>query len=158
MSTTMFRNSAQQQFAEGIAEGARKAGVTDAKVITSLQSDLDSRYWSDFKDEANPTPTEARQLGGDFIAHYIDHLAGRNTAEKLATMRQASWQNERGRQRSNQATDVKFAAVDAWAKAELPKLYERLQHGVGNRPSVARFLLDRHTESASKQPVPLPLP
>jgi hypothetical protein len=147
---SMYNNSARQAFAAGIATGARRAGVTDAKVITSLQSDLDGKYWDDFAQEASPTPTEARQLGGDFVQHWIDHLAGRNTDAKLATLRQASWQNERGRQRSNQATDQKFVAVDAWAKTELPKLYERLQHGVGNRPSVARFLTDKHTDYVSR--------
>jgi hypothetical protein len=155
---TMYKNAAQQAFAEGIATGARRAGVTDAKIIASLQAELDGKYWDDFQQEADPTPTEARQLGGDFVQHWIDHLAGRNTAEKLATMRAASWENERGRQRSNAATDAKFVSVDAWAKAELPKLYERLQHGIGNRPSVARFLLDKHTESTNKQRAPQPLP
>lgn len=145
MAQRMFRDAEQQAFEDGISRGAQDAGVKDPKTIASLQLELVAKYWDDFKDETSPTPSEAYAMGRDFLRHYIDHLAGRNTPEKLQELREASWAIERSRQRSNKATDAKFADSDAWAKTALPKLYARLKNGVGNRPSVTRFVLDRHT-------------
>jgi hypothetical protein len=144
MSASLFHDAARQALAEGVRVGAQRAGIEDPKTIASMQADMDEKYWADFK-ETNPSVAEARKLGEDFVKHAIDHLAGRNTAEKLAEFKRATWLNERARQRSNKATDVKFADADAWFKSEFPKLWAILVHGVGNRPAVARFILDHHT-------------
>ena len=144
MNALMYKDAARQALAEGVRVGAQRAGIEDPKTIASMQSDMDEKYWPDFK-ETNPSVAEARKLGEEFVKHSIDHRAGRNTTEKLAEFRHAAWQNERAHQRSNKATDVKFADADAWFKSEFPKLHALLIRGVGNRPPVARFVLDRHT-------------
>jgi len=50
--SALFNNAARKEFAAGIATGARRAGITDPKVTTSLQEELDLRHWGDFEEEA----------------------------------------------------------------------------------------------------------
>jgi hypothetical protein len=142
--SSLFRDAARDALAEGVRTGAQRAGIDDPKAIASIQTEVDEKYWEDFK-TLHPSPAEARMLGVEFVKHALDHMAGRNTSDKLQELRAAAWAGERSRQRSNAATDEVFLKSDAWLKADFPKLYALLKHGVGNRPAVARFVVDRYS-------------
>jgi hypothetical protein len=141
--STLFRDSARAALADGVAFGAQRAGVHDANAIASIQAEVDEKYWPDFS-TLEPSVTASRMLGIEFVKHALDHVAGKNTEEKLQMLRAAAWAGERSRQRSNGATDEAFVKADAWLKADFPKLYGLLKNGVGNRPGVARFVVDRY--------------
>jgi hypothetical protein len=142
---SLYADAAEGAFKEGVGAGARRAGVTDVAKVRTLQTEITAKHWAAFKSEVKPTPTEARQLAADLVEHSLDHAAGRNTPHKLDKLKDAAWLGERGRQRSNGATDAKFKAADDWAKTALPRMHGLLQGGAGNRPSIVRAVLDRHT-------------
>jgi len=148
---SLYKNAARAEFAEGIRTGAARAGVTDRAAIADLQSALDAKWWPAFEAEANPSASEARELAADLVQHHIDQHQGRNTPERLGTLRNAAWATERGKHWSNNATNASLASCDAGMRTDMPRLHTLLKDGAGNRPRIVRFATERHAAAKAKR-------